>query len=98
MYFILDEFLSIILKIIDCLNIPSLNFTDYIYILNVFVYLFLAVLGLPCCVQAFSSCSKWGYSLCRLLVVAASLVRAQALWCEASVVAGCASVVAEHGL
>ena len=25
-----------------------------------FIYLLLATLGLPCCVQAFSSCSKWG--------------------------------------
>ena len=27
---------------------------------SVFIYLFLAALGLRCCVQAFSSCSKWG--------------------------------------
>ena len=26
-------------------------------------YLFLAALGLCCCMQAFSSCSQWGYSL-----------------------------------
>ena len=24
------------------------------------IYLFVAVLGLHCCVQAFSSCGKWG--------------------------------------
>ena len=33
---------------------------------NLFIYLFilfLAVLGLRCCVQPFSSCIKWGYSL-----------------------------------
>ena len=36
----------------------------------------LAALGLPCCTQAFFSCSERGYSLvvvCRLLVVVASL-------------------------
>ena len=47
--------------------------------------------------QAFSSWSKWGYSLCRLLVMVASLVRAQALVCEASVAAGCASVGEGNG-
>ena len=28
--------------------------------INLFTYLFLAVLGLRCCVQAFPSCSEWG--------------------------------------
>ena len=27
-----------------------------------FIYLFLAALGLRCCMQAFSSFSEWGYS------------------------------------
>ena len=39
--------------------------------------LFLAVLGLRCCMQAFSSCAEWVYSLVALLgllVVGASLV------------------------
>ena len=38
--------------------------------------LFLAALGLHCCVQAFSSCSEWGLLsvVSRLLIVAASLV------------------------
>ena len=42
-----------------------------------FIYLFLAVLGLCCCAQAFSSCGEWGplfAAVCRLLVVVASLV------------------------
>ena len=46
--------------------------------------LFLAALGLPCYVKAFSSCSEWGYSIivvCWLLIVVASLVREQWLSC-----------------
>ena len=42
----------------------------------VFIYLFLAVLGLRCCAWAFSS-SEWGLlfvAVCGLLTVAASLV------------------------
>ena len=42
-----------------------------------FIYLFLAMLGLCCFMQAFSSCGKLGYSLAvvhRLLVGVASLV------------------------
>ena len=43
-------------------------------------YLFLATLGLRCCVRAFSSCSKQGergllfVAVCRLLIAVASLV------------------------
>ena len=42
-----------------------------------FVYLFLAVLGLRCCARAFSSCGEWGLlfaAACGLLLVVASLV------------------------
>ena len=51
------------------------------YFLNIFIYLFLAVLGLPCCARAFSSCSKRGLifvATCGLLV-AVLLLLAQAL-------------------
>ena len=47
-----------------------------------FIYLFLAVLGLRCCTQAFSNCSKWGL----LFVMVRGLL----------IVMG--SLVAEHGL
>ena len=47
-----------------------------------FIYLFLAALGLCCCVQAFSSCSEWGL----LFVVVRGLLIVVA------------SFVAEHGL
>ena len=42
-----------------------------------FVCLFLAVLALCCCAQAFASCHEWGllfFAVCRLLFVKASLV------------------------
>ena len=42
-----------------------------------FIYLFLAMLGLHCCMWAFSSCSGWGLlftAVHRLLIAVASLV------------------------
>ena len=47
-----------------------------------FIYLFLAALGLRCCARAFSSCGKWG-----LLFVAVH-----------GLLIAVASLVAEHGL
>ena len=44
---------------------------------NFFFFFFLAVLGLPCCVQAFSSCGERGLLLvavCGPLIAVASLV------------------------
>ena len=41
------------------------------------IYLFLAALGLRCCVQPFSSCGELGLlfvAVCRLLIAVASLV------------------------
>ena len=55
------------------------NFKNYLFI---FIYLFLAVLGLCCCARAFSSCGEWG-----LLFVAAR-----------GLLIGVASVVVEHRL
>ena len=50
----------------------------YVFIyLAVFVYLFMAVLGLCFCARAFSSCGKWGPLLIAVrgpLIVVASLV------------------------
>ena len=54
-----------------------------------FIHLYLVVLGLCCCAQAFSSCGKWGLlfvAVHGLLVVARRLLIAMA------------SLVAEHGL
>ena len=49
----------------------------FFFKINLFIYLFLAVLGLRCCVRAFSSCSERGLlfvAVCRLLIAVASLV------------------------
>ena len=58
-----------------------------------FIYLFLAVLGLRFCAQAFSSCSERGLlfvKVRRLLIAVASLCcGAWALGARASVVAAC---------
>ena len=37
---------------------------NFIFIFLLFIYLFLAVLGLHCCVQAFSSCGEEGLLSC----------------------------------
>ena len=51
---------------------------SFIIILFIYLfYLFLAVLGLHCCAQAFSSCGKWGLPFVAvhgLLIAVASLV------------------------
>ena len=42
-----------------------------------YLFLYLAALGLRCCMRAFSSCSKWGLlfiAVRRLLIAVASLV------------------------
>ena len=59
----------------------SMKLIDYLFFINLFI-LFLAVLGLHCCVQAFASCGEQG-----LLFVA---VR--------GLLIAVASLVAEHGL
>ena len=57
--------------------------------INLFIYLFLAVLGLRCCVQAFFRCGEWGLlfvAVHRLLIVVAFRCGARALGTQASVV------------
>ena len=56
---------------------PLTYFILFIYFLNLFIYLFLAVLGLRFCARAFSSCGEWGplfIAVRRPLTVTASLV------------------------
>ena len=51
--------------------------TFFFFLINLFIYLFLAALGLRCCVLAFSSCGERGllFVVVRgLLIVVASLV------------------------
>ena len=48
-----------------------------LFLFYLFIYLFMAVLGLRFCVRAFSSCSKWGPLFIAVrgpLIIAASLV------------------------
>ena len=71
----------------------DIYFLKFIYF-YLFIY-FLAVLGLRCCAQAFSSCGEWGLLLVvvpGLLIVVASLVAEHGLWSMG------ASVDAAHGL
>ena len=55
---------------------PFLTYRDF-FLINLFIYLFLAALGLCCCMRAFSSCSKRGLLFVAVhgfLIVVASLV------------------------
>ena len=56
------------------INIPA---PDFFFFLILFIYLFMAVLGLRFCARAFSSCGKRGplfITVCGPLTIAASLV------------------------
>ena len=47
------------------------------FLIDLFIYLFLAALGLRCCAQAFSSCGERGLlfvAVCGLLIAVASLI------------------------
>ena len=51
--------------------------SDYPFLKKLFIYLFLAALGLRCCAQAFTSCGELGLlfvAVRRLLIAVASLV------------------------
>ena len=57
-------------------TVPALQATQFLKV-YLFIYLFLAALGLHCCMQAFSSCGEQGLLFVvvrRLLIVVASLV------------------------
>ena len=56
-----------------------ITLVKYFFKINLFIclFLFLAVLGLRCCVRAFSSCGEWGLlfvAVRGLLIAVASLV------------------------
>ena len=56
-------------------NFP--RFCSFFFLINLFIYLFLAALGPCCCTQAFSSCGERGLlfiAVHGLLIVVASLV------------------------
>ena len=74
---------------------PALGGGFFFLNINLFIYLFMAELGLRCCVQAFSSCSEWGLLFvvaCGFLIVVASLC------CGAWALGAQASVVVARGL
>ena len=93
-------------------NGRQVNF--FFLILILFIYLFLAALGLRCCARAFSSCSEWELlflAVCELLNVVASPVAEHGLQAHGlqqlqhpgSIVEACGlqsagSVVVAHGL
>ena len=55
----------------------ALPSSSFFFFLNLFIYLFLAELGLCCCTRTFSSCGKRGLlfvAVHGLLIVVASLV------------------------
>ena len=61
-----------------------------LFVLNKFIYLFLAALGLCCYARVFSSCGEWGLLFIvvhGLLIAVASRCGTQALGVRASVVA-----------
>ena len=67
-------------------------FVCFFFLINLFLYLFLAVLGLRCCAQAFFSCGEWGLlfvAVRGILIVVASRCGARALGAQASVVVAC---------
>ena len=58
-------------------QIFSSSFYFFLIYLLIYLFLFLAALGLRCCARAFSSCSEWGLLFVvvrRLLILVASLV------------------------
>ena len=66
------------LKQLNCCWCSALLFSFFVS-LEVFIYLFMAVLGLSCCTRVFSSCNERGLlivAVCGLLIAVASHCRA----------------------
>ena len=64
------------------LKMTQALYAFFFFLFNKFIYLFLAALGLRCCMQAFSSCSKRGLlfvAVCVLFIAVASLVEEHGL-------------------
>ena len=77
-------------------GLPDLKFYSFLHISLKFIFIYiLAVVGLCCCAQAFSSCGKW-----RLLLVAVLgfLHCSGSSCCRAHALGVWASLVAAHGL
>ena len=64
------------------LLIRGKHYLLFFFLINLFIYLLLAALGLRCCARVFSSCSEQGLlfiAVRRLLIAVASLVAEQEL-------------------
>ena len=80
-------FIMLTMKIMKV--VAHLKYWSSVFFVFLFFFLFLAVLGLHCCVQAFSSCGEQGLLFIEvhsLLIAVASRCRAWALGTRASVV------------
>ena len=88
--------ISFIFSILNLYHFYNLMACICIYFLKFiyFIYLFLAVLGLRCCAQSFSGCSKWGPLFVAVCIF--SLRWFLLLWSTGSRRAG--SVVVARGL
>ena len=73
----------------------STDSCSFFFLISLFIYLFLAVLGLCCCAQAFSSCGKQGLVF---IAVHGFLIAVSSLCCRAWVIGTWASVVVARGL
>ena len=65
------------LATLEMIGLWLVGISFFFFNLFIFIYIFLAALGLRCCAQAFSSCGKQGLlfvAVRRLLIVVASLV------------------------
>ena len=63
--------------VVTCFYYLFIYYYYFYKLINYFIYLFLAALGLRCCARAFSSCGERGLlfvAVCGLLIEVASLV------------------------
>ena len=73
----------------------------FFFLINLFIYLFLAVLGLRCCTQASSSCGEQGLlfvAVCGLLIARLLLLRSMGSRRTGLSSCGSRAVVVAHGL
>ena len=88
------SFKPILLSQVAAIRYAYMYLSHLICHINLFVYLFLAVLGLRCCAWAFSSCGELGL----LFVVAQASHRGGFSCCGARALGVWASVVVARGL
>ena len=87
------SFKPILLSQVAAIRYAYMYLSHLICHINLFVYLFLAVLGLRCCARAFSNCGERGL----LSVAVRGLLIAVASHCGARVLGARASVIVAQG-